>query len=34
MTVPNKTPGFLLPLIKLLDFAQPWGMTNVLIAER
>ena len=34
MTVPNKTPGFLLPLTRLLDFKQPWGMTNVLIAER
>ena len=34
MTVPNKTPGFLLPLIKLLDFNQPLGMTNILIGER
>ncbi len=34
MTVPNKTPAFLLPLVKLLDFNQPWGMTNILIAER
>ena len=34
MTVPNKTPSFLLPLTRLLDFNQPWGMTNVLIAER
>jgi ubiquinone/menaquinone biosynthesis C-methylase UbiE len=34
MTVPNKTPAFLLPLVKFLDFNQPWGMTNILIAER
>jgi ubiquinone/menaquinone biosynthesis C-methylase UbiE len=34
MTVPNKTPTFLLPLAKLLDFEQPFGMTNILIAER
>ena len=34
MTVPNKTPALLLPLVKLLDFRQPWGMTNILIAER
>lgn len=34
MTVPNKTPVFLLPLVKWLDFNQPWGMTNILIAER
>ncbi len=34
MTVPNKTPAFLLPLMKCLDFEQPWGMTNILIAER
>jgi ubiquinone/menaquinone biosynthesis C-methylase UbiE len=33
-TVPNKTPGFLLPLVKVLDFPQPWGMTNILLAER
>jgi ubiquinone/menaquinone biosynthesis C-methylase UbiE len=33
-TVPNKTPGFILPLVKMLDFPQPWGMTNVLLAER
>lgn len=33
-TVPNKTPAFLLPLVKVLDFPQPWGMTNVLLAER
>jgi SAM-dependent methyltransferase len=34
LTVPNKTPAFLLPLAKLLDFRQPLGMTNVLVAER
>jgi len=34
MTVPNKTPVFLLPLMKVLDFCQPFGMTNILIAER
>jgi ubiquinone/menaquinone biosynthesis C-methylase UbiE len=34
MTVPNKTPAVLLPLVKLLDFRQPLGMTNILIAER
>lgn len=33
-TVPNKTPSFLLPLAKLLDFNYPLGMTNILIAER
>ncbi len=33
-TVPNKTPVFLLPLAKLLDFNHPLGMTNILIAER
>lgn len=34
MTVPNKTPTFLLPLVRLFDFVQPLGMTNILIAER
>ncbi len=34
MTVPNKTPTFLLPFVKLLDFQQPFGMTNILITER
>jgi SAM-dependent methyltransferase len=32
--VPNKTPTLLLPLLKTLDFRQPWGMTNILIATR
>jgi SAM-dependent methyltransferase len=34
MTVPNKTPPFLLPLLKLLDFRQPLGMTNFVIATK
>jgi ubiquinone/menaquinone biosynthesis C-methylase UbiE len=34
MTVPNKMPMVLLPLLRLLDFRQPLGMTNILIAER
>jgi ubiquinone/menaquinone biosynthesis C-methylase UbiE len=33
-TVPNKTPALALPLLKPLDFRQPWGMTNILIATR
>ncbi len=33
-TVPNKTPLFVLPLTRLLDFRYPWGMTNVLIGEK
>ncbi len=33
-TVSNKTPAFLLPLARLLDFNYPLGMTNILIAER
>ena len=34
MTVPNKTPALLLPLARFLDFKQPLGMTNILIAQR
>ncbi len=34
MTVPNKTPRVLLPMVRFLDFKQPLGMTNVLIAEK
>jgi ubiquinone/menaquinone biosynthesis C-methylase UbiE len=34
MTVPNRTPTLLLPLMKLLDFRQPLGMTNILVAEK
>jgi len=33
-TVPNKAPLVLLPLLKVIDFPQPFGMTNILIAER
>lgn len=33
-TVPNKTPVFLLPLVKALDFNYPLGMTNIIVAER
>jgi hypothetical protein len=32
--VPNKTPTFLLPFLKPLDRRNPWGMTNILIAEK
>lgn len=34
LTVPNKTPTILLPLMKLFDFPQPFGMTHILVAER
>ena len=34
MIVPNKTPAFLLPLVKLFNFKQPLGMTNFIIAEK
>jgi ubiquinone/menaquinone biosynthesis C-methylase UbiE len=34
MIVPNKTPTFLLPLVKLFNFKQPLGMTNFIIAEK
>ncbi len=34
LTVPNKMPALLLPLVKWFDFPQPFGMTNILIAER
>ncbi len=34
MIVPNKTPAFLLPLLRLMDFRQPLGMTSVVIAEK
>lgn len=34
MIVPNKTPMFLLPLMNLLNFKQPFGMTNFIIAEK
>ncbi|HET9870347.1 MAG TPA: class I SAM-dependent methyltransferase, partial [bacterium] len=34
LLVPNKTPGFLRPLLKVFNFPQPWGMTRILVAER
>lgn len=34
MIVPNKTPKFLLPLVKRMHFKQPWGMTTFIIAEK
>jgi ubiquinone/menaquinone biosynthesis C-methylase UbiE len=34
LTVPNKAPAILLPILRKLDFRQPWGMTNILIAQR
>jgi len=34
MIVPNKTPTFLLPLVKLFNFKQPLGMTSFIIAEK
>lgn len=34
LIVPNKTPRFLLPLLKLLHFKQPWGMTTFIIASK
>ncbi len=34
MIVPNKTPTFALPLVRLFNFKQPFGMTNFLIAQK
>jgi len=34
MMVPNMTPAFLLPLVRLFNFRQPLGMTNFIIAEK
>jgi len=34
MLVPNKTPQALLPLIRLINFRQPLGMTNFVIAVK
>lgn len=34
LIVPNKTPLFLLPLMKIFNFRQPFGMTNFIIAEK
>jgi ubiquinone/menaquinone biosynthesis C-methylase UbiE len=31
---PNKTPLFLLPLLRFLNFPQSFGMTHIFIAER
>jgi ubiquinone/menaquinone biosynthesis C-methylase UbiE len=34
MLVPNKTPTSLLPLFRLINFRQPLGMTNFVIASK
>ena len=34
MIVPNKTPRFILPLLNLFNFKQPFGMTNFVIAKK
>lgn len=34
MITPNKTPIFLVPLTKLFNFKQPFGITNFVIAEK
>jgi len=34
LITPNKTPKDLLPLLKLFNFRQPFGMDNFLIAEK
>lgn len=34
LIIPNKTPIFLLPLLRLFNFKQPLGMTNFIIAEK
>lgn len=34
MIVPNKTPAFLLPVMRLFNFSQPLGMTNIILAEK
>jgi len=34
MIVPNKTPICLIPLTKLFNFKQPFGITNFVIAEK
>ncbi len=34
MVMPNKTPVFLLSLVKLFNFKQPLGMTNCIISEK
>jgi len=34
MIVPNKTPTFLIPLLRMFNFKQPFGMTNFVIARK
>ena len=34
MIVPNKTPVFLLPLVRIFNFKQFFGMTNFIIAKK
>jgi SAM-dependent methyltransferase len=34
MIVPNRTPTLLLPLLRRLNFKQPLGLTNFVIAEK
>jgi ubiquinone/menaquinone biosynthesis C-methylase UbiE len=34
MIVPNKMPSFLIPVVKHLNFKQPFGMTNFIIAGK
>lgn len=34
LLVPNKTMRFMLPIIKLFNFRQPFGITNFLIAQK
>jgi ubiquinone/menaquinone biosynthesis C-methylase UbiE len=34
MIVPNKMPAFLMPVARRLNFKQPFGMTNFIIAEK
>ncbi|NIM14828.1 MAG: methyltransferase domain-containing protein [Candidatus Aminicenantes bacterium] len=34
MIVPNKMPSFLVPVVKRLNFKQPFGMTNFIIGEK
>ncbi len=34
MIVPNKTPTFALPLLRLFNFKQPLGLTNFVIAQK
>jgi SAM-dependent methyltransferase len=34
MIVPNQMPSFLVPVVRHLNFKQPFGMTNFIIAEK